>query len=133
VKPNPKAIGERSEAAIIAKLLLRGDVVLMPFGDNQRYDLVIERDGRFVRVQCKTGRIKNGVVAFNCCSNAGGYRKRSYRGEIDLFAVFCPENGQIYLVPVDDVPNTIAHLRIDKTEPKGPKTTIRWADKYLMP
>src|SRR5260370_37668620 len=55
-KQNNKTIGERSEAIIIAKFLEVGYGVLTPFGDNRRYDLVIEgADGNFYRIQCKTG------------------------------------------------------------------------------
>ena len=43
--PNPKAIGEMTEAVILAHLILRGDGVLLPFGNNQRYDMVIDRGG----------------------------------------------------------------------------------------
>ena len=57
-KQNNKTIGEHSEAILIAKLLEVGYGVLTPFGDNRRYDLVIEdADGNFHRVQCKTGRV----------------------------------------------------------------------------
>jgi len=41
-KQNPKAIGERSQAHIIARLLDVGYNVLMPYGGNTRYDVVIE-------------------------------------------------------------------------------------------
>ena len=41
-KQNPKAIGERSQAVIIFKLLEAGYNVLTPYGDNTRYDLEIE-------------------------------------------------------------------------------------------
>ena len=55
-RQNHKAIGERSEAFIIAKLIEVGYGVLTPFGDNLRYDLVMEdADGIFYRIQCKTG------------------------------------------------------------------------------
>ncbi len=55
-RQNNKTIGELSEAIIIAKLIEVGYSVLTPFGDNRRYDLVIEdADGQFWRVQCKTG------------------------------------------------------------------------------
>jgi len=55
-KQNPKAIGERSQAYIIARLLEAGYNVLIPYGDNMRYDVVIEdADGQFWRVQSKTG------------------------------------------------------------------------------
>lgn len=132
MKENPKTIGERSEAVILAKLLMRGEVVLLPFGDNQRYDLVIERDGVFLRVQCKTGRISNGVMKFRCCSNAGGGPKRNYRGQIDFFAVYCPDDENVYFVHVDDVPVSTAYLRVDPTKPQGPKTNLRWAKDYLI-
>lgn len=39
---NSKSIGERSEAMALAHFLQLGWVVLLPFGDNQRYDLVID-------------------------------------------------------------------------------------------
>ena len=35
---NSKAVGEKSEAVVLANFLLKGWVVLQPFGDNQRYD-----------------------------------------------------------------------------------------------
>lgn len=132
MKENPKTIGERSEAVILAKLLLRGEVVLQPFGDNQRYDLVIDRDGVFVRIQCKTGRLVNGAVRFSCCSNAGGNGRRDYRGQIDFFAVYCPDNDSVYFVPVDDAPLQTAHLRIEDTKLRGPKTNLRWAREYMI-
>ena len=71
-KQNNKTIGERSEAILIAKLLESGYGVLTPFGDNSRYDLVIEdADGKFYRVQCKTGRVaKDGAyIEFKTASS----------------------------------------------------------------
>jgi hypothetical protein len=48
-------MGERSEAIIIGRLGYSGYTVLKPYGENQRYDLVIEdADRHFWRVQCKT-------------------------------------------------------------------------------
>lgn len=47
-KQNPKAIGERSQVHIMCRLLDLGYEVLTPYGDNARYDLVIEdADGNF--------------------------------------------------------------------------------------
>jgi hypothetical protein len=46
---NSKIIGDVSEAAVIAALLKSGVNVLIPFGDRSRYDVVIEKDGKFER------------------------------------------------------------------------------------
>ena len=62
---NTKDVGERSEAQVLAALLKLGKVVLMPYGDNQRYDFVVEDGGEFIRVQCKTGKLKDGRVNFD--------------------------------------------------------------------
>ncbi len=50
--------GEISESAIVTRLLQCGYVVLIPYGGNQRYDLVIEdADEQFWRIQCKSAWI----------------------------------------------------------------------------
>jgi hypothetical protein len=58
---HPVDVGLRSEAAIVSELLRRGYYVLEPRGFNHRYDLVIDTGERFLRVQCKTGRLRNGT------------------------------------------------------------------------
>jgi len=61
--PGPKLSSRRrrlrTEAAILGELVRRGYKVLIPFGTNQRYDLVFDLDGDFARAQCKTGRMPN--------------------------------------------------------------------------
>src|SRR6185312_6858024 len=90
-KLTPNAIGERSQGAIAAEVMKYGYIILVPFGEAHRYDMVIEKDGQFSRLQCKTGRYINGVVKFNTCSiNWWNKTKKRYtREEIDYFAVYC--------------------------------------------
>jgi hypothetical protein len=54
---HPKRVGDISQAKVMAALVAAGKAVLFPFGENTRYDLVIDEGGRFVRLQCKTGRL----------------------------------------------------------------------------
>ena len=132
---HPVDIGHRSEAAILAQLVSRGYRVLLPFGVNQRYDLVLESDGRFLKVQCKTGRLRNGAIRFRSISvqsNMSGSRVRSYAGEVDFFAVYCPENRRVYLVPVDEMSPNTNYLRIEPTRNNQSKH-VRWARDYELP
>jgi len=46
-----------------------GFAVLVPFGENTRYDLVIDDGERLARVQCKTGRLRSGAIVFKVCSS----------------------------------------------------------------
>ena len=59
---HPVDVGDRTEAIVIAALVRRGYRVLRPLSSNERYDLVLDLDGEFLRVQCKTGRLRNGAI-----------------------------------------------------------------------
>ncbi len=124
---------------VIARLVQAGRLVLVPFGENQRYDLVIEDDGQFTRVQCKTGRLRAGAIRFPTVSstchhpNNQGMRfyQHGYRGQADLFGVYCPDNDRVYLVPVSDVGTRSGALRIDPPLNNQAKR-IRWAREYEL-
>lgn len=107
-------------------------MVLMPFGDNQRYDFVIDAADGFHRVQCKTGRLRRGVIGFQTVSKSGGGKAKGYRGQIELFAVYCPETDKVYLVPVSDVPVGQATLRVDEPANNSCVSTVRWAHDYEL-
>jgi hypothetical protein len=132
---HPVDVGQRTEAAILSELVRRGYAVLLPFGVNQRYDLVLDLDGKFVRCQCKTGRLREGAVHFSArstCVNTRGSTERDYRGQADLFLVYCEATGQIYAVPVDAVARTVVTLRLGPTR-NGQRRRVRFARDYELP
>ena len=108
---------------IAAALIQTGYTVLTPNGYMHRYDLVIEdSEGKFWRVQCKTAWIdKDGtVIKFDTANhNVTGKKRdwRHYRGQCEYFAIYSAELNKVYLVPVDEVGSTRAHLRL--TIPKN--------------
>ena len=112
-----------------------GYALLVPFGENTRYDLVVDDGEVLARVQCKTGRLRDGAIVFAVTSTYGHHRnpanvRRTYRGEIDYFAVYCPETAGVYLVPVNDVPSrSIARLRVVPAR-NGQEKRIRHAADY---
>ena len=131
---NSKAKGEVSEAFILAALTERGYPVSLPFGNNQRYDLIVDNGTVLLRAQCKTGRIRNGAVLFSTCSTNGfTCEKTSYEGQIDLFLVYVPDSGLIYWVPIEGCPATQMSLRIGDAERGSNASGIRWAHDYLLP
>lgn len=124
--------GNLSEAKILAALVAAGYFVSVPFGDGHKYDLVIDDGQRIQRVQCKTGRVRNGVLLFCAYSQSGnGAVKMNYRGLADLFAVLNPDNDKVYLVPVDEVGVTDVSLRLAPTLNMQAQR-VRWAEFYLL-
>ncbi|MEO9262714.1 MAG: group I intron-associated PD-(D/E)XK endonuclease, partial [Candidatus Baltobacteraceae bacterium] len=105
-----------------------------PFGENHRYDLIIDGVDGLKKIQVKTGRLRNGAVLFNCCSShthRGGPASRPYAGEIDFFAVYCAEIDSAYLVPIDRAAATLGTLRIVPPS-NGQSKRVRWADDYRI-
>ncbi|MBV9270758.1 MAG: hypothetical protein JO165_06670 [Candidatus Eremiobacteraeota bacterium] len=134
VKRNTKRIGDISEAAVALALLEAGYQVCVPFGENNRFDLVIERDNVLARVQVKTGRMRNGSIVFNCFSShthRGGASARCYIGEIEYFGVYCPDFRSVYLVPVGDVNVVRGYLRVEAAK-NNQNRKLRWAQAYLL-
>src|SRR5688572_23964176 len=96
---HPVDVGVRTEAIVLAELARRGYRVLLPFGSNQRYDLVLDIEGSFIRVQCKTGRLRDGCVIFRAQSIRSNTRKvvmRDYKDDVERFVVHCPDTGRLY-------------------------------------
>jgi hypothetical protein len=132
---HPKSVGDRSTLAVMLALQRAGHILLMPFGENTRYDLVIETGTGFARVQCKTGRLRGGAVRFAACSSYAHHSnpsltRRDYVGEIEFFGVYCPDTGGVYLVPIADAPvRRQGALRV--TAPRnGQSRHVRMASTY---
>lgn len=136
---NHKEMGERSEAIIIGRLVYSGYTVLKPYGENQRYDLIIEdADKQFWRVQCKTAWLSKNrtTILFNACSNHYAYTwqkntmtRRHYRGEVEFFAIYSPDLDKVYLIPIDHVSMNQATLRLMPAVNNQEKN-VHWAKDY---
>lgn len=133
---HPVDIGLRSELAITNRLVQLGHAVFLPVGHNHRCDLLVDAGGaRFLRVQCKTGRLRDGMIVFNTVSvrsNRRDVRRKAYTGEVDAFAVWCPQNGRAYLIPVEEVAAGIARLRVEPAS-NNQRRGVRWAQDYELP
>ena len=67
--------GDRTALAVMIALQDASFGVALPFGENTRYDLVIDDGHSLARVQCKTGRLREGAVRWNACSNYAHHAK----------------------------------------------------------
>jgi hypothetical protein len=134
VRRDTKRVGDVAEAMVLAALVRAGYHVSIPWGENNRYDLIFESEDAFARVQVKSGRLRLGVIWFNCYSThvrRGRASHRSYCGEVEYFGVYCRDNDGTYLVPANDVAATRGALRLATTKNAQIKG-VRWAADYLV-
>lgn len=82
--------GELTEAIVIAELKRRGVPVSTPFGDDERYDLIVETpDSRLLRVQVKTGWLDDdGVIQVKGKSQHTNSTGHVYKTYEDAGAIF---------------------------------------------
>lgn len=111
----------------------RGYDLSVPFGDNVKYDLIIDDDGVLFRVQCKTAwKTNHGTIRFNTHSQTtrdGKYHESSYVGEIDAFIVRHPEQELLYWVDIQEASEKKMDLRYDAAIDHP---SINWADDYEL-
>ena len=117
---------------ITLALMENHQTVLLPVGEGLYYDLLIDKGQgqKFDRVQCKTGKLKNGAIVFdNYSSTAAGNKK--YGDKVDFYGVFCPQNGKSYLVPSNECANSKTCLRVEPAK-NGMKKNIRLAKAFEL-
>jgi hypothetical protein len=134
IKRNTKKIGDISETMVLAAFVRAGYKVSIPFGEDNRYDFIIDRDGILSRVQVKTGRLRKGVVLFNCYSShthRKGIACRPYTGEIEYFAVYCPDTNETYLLRSDAFKVARGSLRVCPAK-NGQQKGLHWAADHVL-
>ena len=108
-KITPKQKGLNTQLHCISYFSDCGFLVSTPYGDNGRYDLIVDVNGNLFRIQVKTASLwydSNGEpsgIKFSCKSarinTKESYVKRYTKEEIDYFATFW--NHQAYVIPVE--------------------------------
>jgi hypothetical protein len=56
---------------------------------------------------------------------------RPYFGQVEYLAVYCPQNGKVYLLPEQELTASTAHLRVSPPRNNMVKT-IRWAARFEL-
>ncbi|MFC6954027.1 group I intron-associated PD-(D/E)XK endonuclease [Halorubellus litoreus] len=128
---NTEALGDETEVAILHQLVEAGWSVSIPFGDNDKYDLVVDDGDALCRIQCKTAwRNKPETIRFDTHSQTtkdGDYHEATYEGGADAFVVRFPESGQLYWIDVEDATEQKMELRFDAAIEHP---SINWATDY---
>lgn len=112
----------------------RGWSVSVPLGDDDRYDFIVDFNGKLLRMQSKTANLKRTKGCLNICTsschsnNTSNYRKQYSKDEIDFFCTLNPETGKIYLIPVEECGNEF-NLRLIPSKNNNIKN-VHFAENY---
>ena len=132
---NVKARGAQTELECMTYLHGLGYDISIPWGDNARYDFVLDVNHKLYKIQCKTSHLDRGVEGvymFQTRStyvNSQGNRTAGYtEKDVDFYATFI--EGKCYLVPLSETSSRSKVLRF--VPPKNNQTKgITFAQEYL--
>ena len=133
-KMNSKQIGNITELECMLAFIKQGYNILTPYGDCERYDFVVDVNGKFYKVQSKTSSSDDNGASFkfncrSCNRSEGKIKHRSYnKEEIDYFSTVF--NNKCYLVPVEEC-GSEKRLRIEPAK-NGQVRGITWAKDYEL-
>ena len=128
-----KEKGDVSEARALFEFQRLGIPVSLPWGDNLRYDMVIEVDNSLYKVQIKTANeIVNGSIRCYTRSSKNHTTNKKYDiydGDTDYFVFYNQEMDKLAIVPIEEIgkKKSIA-LRINK--PLNNQSNVRYFDDY---
>ena len=109
--------------------LNKGYQVLKPTDPNSAYDLVLEKDGIFTRVQIKYLTPIHNILRLELIRpmrKTASYRER----QVDAFGIFEPTHKKFYLVPINKIKTkTNFWLRISKPN-NGQKIGVHLAKEF---
>jgi hypothetical protein len=108
-----KQKGNLAVASAIMHFVSMGYTVSIPLSDTAKYDLVIEKEGDFLAVQCKFAGYEGNPGIFSVPlyvsggnRSAGNHRIRYQRGDFDLLFILCA-NGRSYAIPFAEIADQV--------------------------
>lgn len=103
---NSKSKGNIGESVALAELTKRGIQVSIPFGDNARYDLIADFNGKLNKIQVKycNQTIENNSIICPCASSTNHTTNKhydTYQNDVDYFIFYLAEWDKTIMVPIE--------------------------------
>ena len=130
---NSKDKGNIGEAIVLAEFIKRNIQVCIPFGDNARYDLVADFNGKLQKIQvkyCGQQISENNSIICPCASSTNHTtNKHLSTYENDIFYISAWD--KLLLVPISIIKNKKAiRFRLDK--PKNNQSNVNLVEDFTF-
>ena len=132
---NSKSKGNIGESEILNEFVKRGIQVSIPFGDNARYDLVADFNGKLNKIQVKyCNQISNNnSVILPCASSTNHTTNKhytTYENDVDYIAFYIPNWNTSLLVPIEEISHKKSILVRRTPTKNGQKSNIHYIQDY---
>lgn len=119
-----KKQGELAELKLHTLAFEKGWIVSTPFGDNSKYDLVVDVNGVLSRVQVKSTSkkdISNRQNRYTLIIGYGNKQKKPYlKKDVDIIAIYIIPEDVWYIIPIEELKGKVnLHFRPFDKSSKG--------------
>lgn len=134
---NSKDKGNIGEAVILAEFVKNNIQVAIPFGDNARYDLIAEFNGKLNRIQvkyCNQKVTENNSISCPCASSTNHTTNKNYttyENDIDYFCFYLAEWDELLIVPIEQI-GTKKSIVFRQDLPKNNQTNVNLVANYRL-
>ena len=131
---NTKTKGNIGEAIILSEFVKRGIQVSIPFGDNARYDLIAEFNGKLNKIQIKYCSQLSETGSITCKTSSSknhttNKRLDTYKNDVDYIAFYIQPWNDSCLISIEDCLGNTFSLRKEKPKNNQSKK-IHLVDDY---
>ena len=113
---NSKCKGNIGEAMILAEFTKRNIQVAIPFGDNARYDLIADFNGKLNKIQVKYSSQLSENKSFICHTSSStnhttNKHQDKYIDQVDYIAIYIAPWDQSILIPISECDKNVMCFR----------------------
>lgn len=125
-----KLKGDIGQLIVALGLIAKDWHVAFPYGENHKYDLIVEKEGVFKRIQVKSVMPKNGVLHINCRSSNNWSVKPYSKNDFEILAAVNLKDNSVYYIPSDKIGRNLINLRLISPT-NSQKKGIHLAEDFL--
>lgn len=134
---NSKDKGNIGEAVFMAEMIKQGCIVSKPFGDNARYDFIVDVEGKLLKFQvkyCNSTNENQGIVC-PCASSTNHTTNKhysTYENDVDYMAFYIAPYDKIAIVSLKEIGNKKSIVLRNEKPLNGQTEGIRYIDDYSI-
>ncbi len=133
---NSKDKGNIGEAIVLAEFVKKGIQISIPFGDNARYDLIADFNGKLNRIQIKYCNQKIEYDGIHCpCASSTNHTTNkhytTYNNDVDYICFYLVEWDKTLILSMEEI-GTRKTITFRLTKPKNGQANVNYANDYLL-
>ena len=127
--------GLTTELICMQKFIELGYIVSVPYGNNSRYDLLVDNGTTIWKVQCKTAKLnENGSYTIQTCNKVSTTTQRRVKhytkDEIDFIASVI--QNQLVIIPVELIEKTASKVFRTELPKYGAKSNCNLIEDFTV-